>query len=120
MKKEIAMQWVAALRSGDYKQGRSLLRNSDDAFCCLGVLCNLHAQAHPEEAKLQTDLQRYYGFHDELPPTVRAWSGMEKPLGARHSTGLTPGLDDTLADLNDTGYSFAQIADVIEQEWEML
>lgn len=37
-------KWVAALRSGTYKQGKDLLHrigkeSSPDQFCCLGVLC---------------------------------------------------------------------------------
>lgn len=41
MKKEIADLWVAALRSGKYKQGRTTLKNRDSEFCCLGVLCDI-------------------------------------------------------------------------------
>lgn len=29
--------WVAALESGRYRQGRCVLRATDDGFCCLGV-----------------------------------------------------------------------------------
>ena len=37
--------WIAALRSGKYKQGyNSLLRDINDNFCCLGVLCNIHPE----------------------------------------------------------------------------
>jgi hypothetical protein len=38
MKAELKAQWVAALRSGDYKQGRYRLQEAD-GFCCMGVLC---------------------------------------------------------------------------------
>jgi len=32
--------WVAALRSGKYKQGEAAMYNrTTDAYCCLGVLC---------------------------------------------------------------------------------
>lgn len=31
-------KWVAALRSGKYKQGQKALLK-DDKFCCLGVAC---------------------------------------------------------------------------------
>lgn len=34
-------EWVTALRSGEYRQGKGFLRNSDDEYCCLGVLCDL-------------------------------------------------------------------------------
>lgn len=32
---------IEALRSGDYKQGRLSLRDTDDKFCCLGVACDV-------------------------------------------------------------------------------
>ena len=38
--KELKDQWVAALRSGKYEQGRGLLLK-DDKFCCIGVLCDI-------------------------------------------------------------------------------
>lgn len=41
MKKEIKEKWIAALRSGEYKQGRSYLR-INKKYCCLGVLCDIH------------------------------------------------------------------------------
>lgn len=37
MDSKIKEQWVAALRSGKYKQGTGYL-NRDGKFCCLGVL----------------------------------------------------------------------------------
>ena len=120
MRKDIAMQWIAALRSGDYQQARHRLRDCDDAFCCLGVLCNLHAQAHPEEAKTQTRPRHYYNESIALPREVRNWSGVKTNCGMRRATGLTVGETDSLANLNDTGHTFSQIADVIEKEWRTL
>lgn len=41
MKEEIKRDWLIALRSGEYKQGKRQLRNCEDgewAYCCLGVL----------------------------------------------------------------------------------
>ena len=40
MTPEFKAKWVAALRSGKYKQGRGALRKGD-TFCCLGVACDL-------------------------------------------------------------------------------
>ena len=40
MDKELRDRWVAALRSGRYKQGKWDLRDGDK-FCCLGVLADL-------------------------------------------------------------------------------
>ena len=53
MKQAIMTRWVKALRSGKYKQTREQLREADkedqptNAFCCLGVLCDLFAKEHP-------------------------------------------------------------------------
>lgn len=50
MNQEMKVKWVAALRSGKYKQGSHVLRQTgmggssdreDCLWCCLGVLCDL-------------------------------------------------------------------------------
>lgn len=38
---EVVELWVKTLRNGEYKQGKHRLRNSNNTFCCLGVLCDL-------------------------------------------------------------------------------
>lgn len=39
MKRDTWTKWRAALLSGNYKQGRSSLHNTEfDTYCCLGVL----------------------------------------------------------------------------------
>src|SRR6478752_3145258 len=42
MDKKLKAEWLAALRSGKYKQGQGGLHNPDgDTYCCLGVLCDV-------------------------------------------------------------------------------
>lgn len=41
MDQELKTKWIAALRSGDYKQGVSKLCSSSNQYCCLGVLCEV-------------------------------------------------------------------------------
>lgn len=45
MNPEVKTKWLAALRSGNYKQGRmALKRGVGDGtadYCCLGVLCDI-------------------------------------------------------------------------------
>ncbi len=131
MDKAIATQWVAALRSGKYKQGHGELRSNylggAAKFCCLGVLCNLHAAAHPDIAALQTDPGVYLGDSALLPAQVQDWAGLKSNDG-------TPNLDETadgeftlnnhqytdLADANDDGVSFKRIATWIEKNYERL
>lgn len=40
MNQDIKAEWVAALRSGKYKQTNGALKD-DTGFCCLGVLCDV-------------------------------------------------------------------------------
>lgn len=39
--KKFKDKWIAALRSGKYKQGRGQLRSLNNNYCCLGVLCDV-------------------------------------------------------------------------------
>lgn len=128
MDKQIAVQWVAALRSGDYKQGRRQLRNGANEFCCLGVLCNLHAQAHPTIAAAQKELSLYMGFHGELAPAVLKWSGISTPYG-RFDTANKLTIPDDIRDIvyngslsaaNDIGIEFRDIATFIELNYKYL
>jgi hypothetical protein len=34
-------EWKAALRSGEYKQGRRMLQPTENSYCCLGVLAKI-------------------------------------------------------------------------------
>ena len=38
---QVKTAWLDALRSGDYRQGKHNLRNIDNSYCCLGVLCDI-------------------------------------------------------------------------------
>jgi len=115
MNKRVKKLWVAALRSKAYKQGRMRLRRGDK-FCCMGVLCNLHAQAHPEIAATQLDPDVYLHCEVRLPITVQAWAGLSSVWGDRVTIG---GLCASLTNHNDlggTGATFAKIADAIEEQ----
>jgi hypothetical protein len=82
VKRQVRDKWVAALRSGAYRQGRGLLRSSTDEYCCLGVLCELavadgiidspKVQARGGSAYLYGQ-QREIGF---LPNEVIEWAGL--------------------------------------------
>ena len=113
MKRSIARKWAAALASGEYKQGKGQLRKGDK-FCCLGVLCNLHAQEHPEIAAKQKHKSTYLGEKGELPEHVQEWAGMNSADGyITYNAGLI-GMNDI------EGKSFAEIAKVIRKEWKRL
>lgn len=136
LKPEIKWQWIRALRSDDYAQGKgALTRCTPDGrrfHCCLGVLCDLAVKAgvvgvdHPGDCDILG-----YGEHRSagLPPLpVVQWAfGPDAAMQRGQAAWLvdwTPlGIDDDglplqtdLPALNDGwGLTFAQIADVIEE-----
>lgn len=113
MKQAIAKKWVKALRSGEYQQGQGQLRDGDQ-FCCLGVLCNLHAQSHKAFARTQKfpdEYDREAAYPSEM---VRKWAGIDT------YNGWIPNLDQSLAAFNDEGFDFNEIADLIEKHWKEL
>jgi hypothetical protein len=91
MDQELKAKWVAALRSGDYKQCKGKM-NLDDTFCCLGVLRGLL----PQELR----------FIDDPALLTK-----EQSL----AVGLTPDRQRGLSTMNDSGNTFAEIADHIER-----
>ena len=113
MKRGIARKWASALESGEYKQGFGRLRKGDK-FCALGVLCNLHAQEHPEMAAKEKSKSRYMGEIIKLPETVIQWAGMDSSTGYISWTTSVVGM-------NDGGrMSFNYIAAVIRTDWKKL
>lgn len=99
--------WLAALRSGEFEQGRGYL-NRHDRLCCLGVLCEV-AIGSGEEVKK---------FKDGTSGTV-CYSGCDTypPVRVYEWAGLTPDetADVTLSSKNDGGSSFEEIANWIEE-----
>jgi hypothetical protein len=121
MKKRIKTKWLKALRIGEYNQTTGQLRDST-GFCCLGVLCNIHAQENPEIAAKETDPHEYLQASGQLPPAVVAWAGLEKASVEETADEETDikvtyrNKETTLASLNDgEGLSFKKIANVIER-----
>ena len=80
MNKRVKTQWIKALRSGKYKQGRGSLRNLDNTYCCLGVLCDLYARRRttPPRHQWKSVGSRYAIAAAEgvLPVCVQQWAGL--------------------------------------------
>lgn len=113
MNPDIKAQWLQALRSGEYQQGKGFLRRIDNSYCCLGVLCDLAVKAEIIRTPLLKASGAMYGYGDGgsaagLPDVVRDWAGLKSRLPVAGQRELH--------DLNDrAGFSFAQIADLIEE-----
>jgi len=103
MDPNIKKQWIEALRSGKYKQGRYWLRHRNE-FCCLGVLCDLHAQA--TNCEWNTD-ENYLGAAQALPKEVVNWAGLDSEDPFIN--------EERVSSYNDRmKRNFDQIADLIE------
>lgn len=117
--KEVIRKWVQALRSGEYKQGKDMLKGSDGCFCCLGVLCDL-AVKEDVIASRETDKDGYTFFGREneeyvLPSDVVDWVGLDSD---NPDISDTNGKRDAITFWNDTvGKSFIELADMIEKEF---
>lgn len=109
MLNENAKKLVAALRSGEFKQGRDCLRKKE-TFCCLGVACELAAREGiiPPAHSSGFGIFRYGYECNYLPEAVQKW------IGFTERTGMF--LGDGLALMNDRGDTFDAIADKIESE----
>ena len=75
MKPKIKKLWIEALTSGEYKQGRNMLRTPRGSFCCLGVLCDLHDKSKKRKKSNWSNMI-YLGNGLVLPQEVREWAGL--------------------------------------------
>lgn len=115
--------WVEALRSGQYRQGKSKLRTNSGKrakHCCLGVLCEI---ARAQNVKVP----RGWAAMSFLPESVVEWAQLEydDPVLETEYEGWTPPSGgeqiqvliraETASYANDSlQRTFEQIADMIE------
>jgi hypothetical protein len=108
MELELKNRWVAELRSGNYKQGQTVLRTADNKFCCLGVFCDIVDPVAWREDRWNGQ-QCVYAH--ALQPASRSQFLSPETLD---KYGMPDILHSMLQHLNDTGHSFVQIAEYIE------
>lgn len=100
-------KWIEAIRSGEYSQAKNYLR-TEGGYCCLGVAVKVISGREP---KIRGTGQ-----------LLGVYSSVRKALKLRGSSGeLVSYIEtgdwtraDSLAKLNDDGWTFDQIADYIE------
>lgn len=138
MEPAIKKEWLEALRSGDYQQGRGRLKLLNGSYCCLGVLCLIHGRHQEKVADFAIDENGvwHYTFDYDgktfktnvLPgPSIYEWAGLNKVTKKnlqlkvpRPDDGedyvTTPSPAGFLSTLNDTyRFSFPEIANYIEK-----
>lgn len=109
MKKAVKDRWVAALRSGKYRQGRGYLCTTYKGrhnFCCLGVLA--HEELDAEWGAPVDDAAWgliYKGDIESLVLTPKARRDLG--LGRKHQARLI--------EMNDLGVPFSEIAEWIKR-----
>lgn len=102
MNPEIKAKWLAALRGGQYAQATGTLRSEDgERHCCLGVLCDI---VEPDE----------WRHNDEYCKWWHRDSCELASLSVANAADIEEDSQITLAKLNDSGETFAEIADFIE------
>lgn len=106
-REQFVQEWVDALRSGEYRQTRSVLRDAA-GYCCLGVACDL-ATTHGY-GKWHGN---YFGSYGSDLHAATLPIDFARYLGIT-SIGDRPEYPAPLGDLNDQGISFVEIADIIE------
>jgi hypothetical protein len=141
---EFIKEWTAELRSGEREQTSGYLTKIDKdgnrSFCCLGVAEDMLCQRGLETSKIWTEeneeipAQVAYGEQEStgvLTEEAAAFIGIEtlysESNAASNPTVRLPQVEDyhddqeqmlpeivSLAELNDSGFTFSQIADVID------
>lgn len=105
---EFKKQWIAALRSGEYKQGQRALivkQNDEVSYCCLGLAYKIAKGVDPIETKS--------GYIDGDIDVDGVPMCLVGNASAYSNAGY--GIRKELAYMNDDGKSFSEIADWIEE-----
>lgn len=122
----VQQAWLAALRSGEFKQGKGQLGNEyRKEYCCLGVACKVgiipffikdsririrsFTGINYESCDLSFSNYRLLGLHN----SEGVFSFIDKNQEERFREHVTVGFK-ALTNLNDRGWTFSQIADLIE------
>lgn len=109
MRKELGEKWLAALRSDKYKQGFGTLE-CDGRYCCLGVL------EHVADGSTETEaLPSYHWLHEHNVCFSSSIGATVTAPYVETSDGF-----ECVANLNDEGMPFSDIADLLEKHMEFI
>jgi hypothetical protein len=138
MDPELKERWLKALRSGKYEQAKGALKQLDPhdegseeyGYCCLGVICDITPEwnwettqsgylpevlAVPYFAKTYENRLNVAGvFTFKAPAGYKDFNSNTRTDVYNQVLGYETEYEYRLADLNDNGMTFAQIADLIE------
>lgn len=114
MNQDIKREWVEALRSGDYAQTKDRLKRlgmgggEQPGYCCLGVLA---------EVLIKRGIGCWRGdlHYGECDGEEERLSSEDIPSPIAATIELEMRDQQQLAEMNDSGDSFEEIADYIEK-----
>ena len=117
----LQQEWVNALRSGKYKQGKDRLRKND-SYCCLGVACEIFKEKFGITVEIPDSLDSGYYYNEMitylpniLVQRLHFYSSTGRNCfheNSMHDLCKVKNLSDTLND--QCGLTFEQIATIIE------
>ena len=118
---KLKTKWLKALRSGKFVQGQGALRNSN-GHCCLGVLCELQGRLAKvdddgeviSKAKVAT-IDYDITNSDVKAPKLRGGQLIHPESCWVLPTWVDRKAQSRLAEMNDAGRSFDNIADWIKE-----
>ena len=122
-------KWIEALRSGEYTQTQKELRSIDNfqkkSYCCLGVACDLYDSKIWAPDAFPFSIVNHKV--ENLPNEVQTHLHLRNPEGtfaityewlSELNSDLAKKIPRharlSLANLNDSGFTFEEIADIIE------
>ena len=118
MNKEFKAKWLAALRSGEYKQTEGRLRRQQKDgswnYCCLGVACDVLKPDGWGTIENGEGPSRNWAWHYTFAdPELGSTAYLPEDLGDLIGVDMT--WQSRLSIRNDNGETFEQIADLIER-----
>lgn len=119
MNANIKKLWIKALRSGEFKQYRGRLEK-DGKYCALGVLSVLALLDGVCTYNEDKEGGRFDNKKFGLSFNVMVWAGLQNIYfeNAGYVSLKVSGKKTTIAALNDSGATFSEIADIIEDAGE--
>lgn len=117
--------WLAALRSGMFVQGISSMKRvgrdgKPTTHCCMGVACEVLGYVlvpdHPSKYRMgvaKADITSAMSGDEDSPPVAQSIL----PDVVNDRLNLDHADDQALAQMNDNGWSFANIAELCEFAW---
>lgn len=113
----LLQDWINALRSGHFDQGKSHLHNEDGTMCCLGVACQVAADKYGDVGAISALNPEV--CEEFLPYSVSNMleaEGVTLTDPSSNDVVLEEGLCATTAN-DEKGLSFDEIADKLESTY---